>query len=215
MAGDIPISLIVEDELSEHLLRALLLQTKRDYLVGAVYGRKGSAYLRQKLSAFNLAARGSAYLMMTDLDRDDCAPSLISKWFDCDLVDYPKRRHPNMLFRIAIQEAESWVMADRERFATFLGVSSSHVPDQLDGICDPKEFLLKLAAGSRSKSLRYDLVPQPGDKRKIGPDYNGRLAQFIHSSWRAVVACSHSASLARTWKILTEFRPVYKINKTG
>lgn len=211
MAGEVPITLAVEDELSEHMLRAILVQTNREFLVGTVYGKKGADYLRQKLRAFNMAAKGSSYLVLTDLDAYNCVPELIEKWFTCHLNEYPKRRHANLVFRVAVREVESWVMADRERFADFLGIAKNSIPEQTDTISDPKELLLQLASKSRNRRLRDDIVPRPGDKRKIGPDYNGRLGEFIHSSWRAKVACSHSASFARAWKILSAFHPIYKV----
>ncbi len=211
MPGEVPITLAVEDELSEHMLRTILLQTKREFLVGTVYGKKGADYLRQKMPAFNMAARGSAYLVLTDLDRQGCAPELIEKWFDCSLSEYQQRRHTNLVFRVAVREVESWVMADRERFADFLGISKSLIPEQVDTVPDPKELLLKLASKSRNRSLRDDIVPRLGEKRKIGPDYNGRLGDFVRSSWRANVACSHSASLKRAWKTLISFHPIYKV----
>lgn len=210
MAGEVPITLAVEDELSEHMLRSILVQTKRAFLVGPVYGRKGADYLRQKLRGFNLAAKGSAYLVLTDLDTYSCVPELIEKWFDCHLNEYPQRRHANLVFRVAVTEVESWIMADRERFADFLGISRKLIPEQTDTIRNPKEMLIGLASKSRNRRLREDLVPRPGDQRKIGPDYNGRLGEFIHLSWRADVACWHSASLAKAWKMLIAFHPVYR-----
>jgi hypothetical protein len=210
MAGEVPITLAVEDELSEHMLRTILVQTKREYLVGTVYGRKGADYLRQKLRAFNMAAKGSPYLMLTDLDTHSCVPELIEKWFCCHLNEYSRHRHANLVFRVAVREVESWVMADRERFADFLGISRSLIPEQTDTVPDPKKLLLQLASKSRNHRLRDDIVPRPGDKRKIGPDYNGRLGDFIHSSWRANVAYAHSASLAKAWNILIAFHPIYR-----
>ena len=210
MPGEVPITLAVEDELSEHMLRAMLSQTKRDFLVAAVYGKKGADYLRQKMPSFNMAAKGSAYLVLTDLDRQGCAPGLIEKWFDCSLIEYQQRRHANLVFRVAVREVESWVMADRERFADFLGISKSLIPEQVDTVLDPKELLLKLASKSRNRSLRDDIVPRLGERRKIGPDYNGRLGDFVRSSWRANVAYAHSASLKRAWKSLVSFHPIYK-----
>lgn len=56
MPSGTPISLAVEDELSEHLLRVLIAQTNRDYLVCAVYGKQGAGYLKRMLHAFNNAA---------------------------------------------------------------------------------------------------------------------------------------------------------------
>jgi hypothetical protein len=210
MAGEVPINLAVEDELSEHMLRAILAQTKRDFLIGTVYGRKGADYLRQKLRAFNMASKGSAYLVLTDLDRHHCVPELIEEWFGCYLGEYSKRRCSNLVFRVAVREVEAWVMADRERFADFLGISKNFIPEQTDTIADPKKLLLELASKSRNRRLRDDIVPRPGDKRRIGPDYNGRLGEFVHKSWRADVAHAHSTSLAKAWKILTAFRPIYK-----
>ena len=210
MAGEVPITLAVEDELSEHLLRVLLVQTKRNYLVGTVYGKKGADFLKQKLPAFNNAAKSSPCLLLTDLDARDCVPELIEEWFGCQLLEFPKRRHVNLIFRVAVREVEAWVMADRERFADFLGVPKNLIPDQLDTVPDPKKLLLQIASKSRKRDLRNDIVPRPGDKRRIGPDYNGRLGEFVQSSWRADVAYAHSPSLARTWKILVAFHPIYK-----
>ena len=210
MPGDVPITLAVEDELSEFLLRTLLAQTKRNYLVGAVYGKKGAGFLKQKLFAFNNAAKGSGYLMLTDLDNRACATELIEDWFGCPLNKYSDRRYPNLLFRVAVREIESWVMADRDRFADYFGLAKNLIPNQTDTIPDPKAHLLEIVSKCRKRSLRNDIVPRPGDLRKIGPDYNGRLGEFIQSRWRAEAALAHSSSLARTWNALVAFQPVYK-----
>jgi hypothetical protein len=210
MPSEVPITLAVEDELSEHVVRALLAQTSRGFLVGAVYGKRGADFLRQRILAFNNAARGSAHLVLTDLDTRACVPDLVEQWFGCRIQEYPKRRHANLVFRVAVREIESWVMADRENFADFLGVRRSLIPAETDTIPDPKRFLLQLASQSRKRDLRSDIVPNPGDRRKVGPDYNGRLGEFTQTSWRASVACAHSASLAKAWKALLAFRPVYE-----
>lgn len=215
MSNGILINLAVEDELGEQMLRVLLAQTGRDFQIGVVRGKQGSGYLKKNLSAFNNASKGAAYLIFTDLDNKPCASVLIENWFNCPVAEYTTHRTPNLLFRIAVREVESWIMADRKAFAEFLGVSISKIPSQTDDIPNPKEFLLNLAKGSRKRSLRDDLVPLPGDHRKTGPDYNGRLAEFLHSgSWRASVAESNSPSLARTRKKLLEFHPVFPTKKS-
>jgi hypothetical protein len=208
MPAEILIHLAVEDELSEHLLRASLAQTGRPFLVGAVYGRRGNEYLKRMLRAFKNAARGSAHLVMTDLDKRPCVPELIEDWFRCEIAEYSMRRHPNLLFRVAVHEAESWVMADREAFARYLGIAVHHVPCEPDAVRDPKKKLLDLARLSRRRDLRDDLVPRPGDKRAVGPDYNGRLAEFLHSSWRANRAEARSPSFRRTFSKLKAFHPI-------
>jgi hypothetical protein len=198
--------LVVEDELSEHLLRTMLLQTGRDFLVGAVYGKQGAGYLRRTIRAFNRSAAGATYLVLTDLDRTGCVPDLIEDWFGCKIAEYPNRRHSNMVFRVAVRETEAWAMADRERFALFLGIRLNCVPHRLDDVDDPKRLLLDLARRCRSRDLRNDIVPRPGDKRIVGPDYTGRLANFIASSWRAEAAQAHSHSLSKAFGALKRFR---------
>ena len=210
MAGEVPITLAVEDELSEHLLRTLLIQSKRNFLVGAVYGKKGSAYLKQKLPAFNNAAKGMGFLLVTDLDNCACAPQLIQDWFVCDLSEYSKHKHCNFAFRVAVREIESWVLADREQFADYFGLAKHIIPEQTDSLADPKQFLLQIVAKCRKRSLREDIVPKPGDKRKVGPDYNGRLGEFVQTRWRAESAICHSISLQRTWKAMRSFHPIFK-----
>lgn len=210
MPTEILVNLAVEDELSEHVLRVSLAQTGRAFLVGAVHGRQGYGYLKKMLPAFQSAARGSTYIVMTDLDNSPCAPDLIEDWFGCPIGKYPERRHPNLLFRIAVRESESWVMADREGFASFLGISAHHIPEVTDTVADPKKLLLQLASKSRKRDLRDDLVPRPGDKRTIGPDYNGRLAEFLHTSWRARRAETVSPSFHKAFTILKQFHPVIK-----
>ena len=214
MENGILINLAVEDELGEQMLRVLLAQSGRGFQIGVVRGKQGSGYLKKNLLAFNNAAKGVAYFIFTDLDDKPCASVLIEDWFNCSVADFPKYRTQNLLFQIAVREVESWIMADREAFAAFLGIAVSKIPVQTDSIPNPKEFLLGLAKKSRKRSLRDDLVPLPGDHRNTGPDYNGRLADFLHSgSWRAKVAESHSLSLARTRKKLARFHPVFPIRK--
>ncbi len=213
MAGEVPITLAVEDELSEHLLRALLIQTKRNFLIGTVYGKRGAGYLKQKLPAFNNAAKGSGFLLLTDLDSCVCVPKLIQDWFVCALSEYPKRKHCNLAFRVAVREIESWVLADREQFAEYFGLAKQLIPEQTDTISDPKQFLLQIVARCRKRSLRDDIVPKAGDKRRVGPDYSGRLGEFVQTRWRAETAILHSASLERTWNCLRAFHPVFKLDK--
>src|SRR5665213_1999972 len=121
MITTIPINLAVEDELTERVLRVVLKATARPYSVEAVYCKGGCTYLRQKILAFNQAARIRPYLLVTDLDNGECPPDLIENWFGCKLADYPSRKHPNLLFCVAVREIESWLLADRAGFARFLG----------------------------------------------------------------------------------------------
>jgi len=198
---EIPITLIVEDALSEAVVRAVFSQIEKPYRIGLVLNWNKQR-IQHTISNINKASRDFPYLVLTDQDTEqDCPPNQIEQWIRGSV-------HPNLLYRFATMEVESWVMAHRECFAKFLSVSANKIPRCPDEIPRPKECLINLARKSRKRILREDLVPAPGATSKVGPDYNGRLCEFVQNHWRAEIAAQNSPSLARALKRLREFRPV-------
>ena len=98
-------------------------------------------------------------------------------------------------------------MGDHERFARFLGVRQSALPNDVDTILDPKEFIVNLARSSHRKSFARDLIPRPGSGRSTGAAFNSTMLEFANSLWRARVASAHSDSLARALRALDAFVP--------
>lgn len=203
MSEAIPVNLAVEDALSESALRQLLHQSGRPFAVGTCYCRGGFGYLKTKIAGFNNAAKGVPFLMLTDLDQEECAPSLINAWLS-------KPQHHNLLFRVAVRSVESWLLAHRSACAQFLGISEKKIPAHPDELDQPKQVLIRLAAQSPRKNLREALVPRPGSTARMGPDYNGRLSTFIDNYWKAGEAVKHSPSLLRAFEAITSFRPLFK-----
>lgn len=199
----IPLHLVIEDELSEAVVRRVLADTHRDYWVGLAYGRTGFGYLRSTANNWNAAAAaGTPILLLTDLDRHDCPPNLISEWLD-------RECHANFLFRVAVREVESWLLADRVGFAQFLGISVELIPTQPDQVVDPKQTLINLARRSRRLRLRESIVPREGSTATQGPDYNGCLADFVRNQWNSNNAKERSPSLNRAWQKVMSFEPVW------
>lgn len=194
----IPIILAVEDQLSEMVARKILKESMPPFMVTQCLGNEGFGYLKAKVNAFNQAARGFPFFVLTDQD-SGCPPDKISDWIQGPL-------HPNMLFRIAVMEIESWVMADRDAFAKFLEIPLDKIPLQTDTIQNPKQFLLSLAQRSKVYRLRQDLVPPKGATSTQGPNYNGRLCGFVEKQWRVQQAKRHSESLNRALIRLQKFR---------
>lgn len=161
--------------------------------IGKIYGRTGKQPLLRSIRGYNNAARFSPWVVLVDLDSDcECAPPYVQRW-----LPHPS---PFMCFRTAVRAVESWLLADRERVATWLGINVARIPIDPDSIDDPKQVLINLARRSRRVSLRNDIVPREGSGRIIGPLYNPRLIAFvddINQGWRPEVACSASDSLAR------------------
>ena len=192
------INISVEDVLSKSVAETMLKQSTRDFTLGVCYQRNGFGYLKKTVPGLNIAAQRNAYLVLTDLDQNSCPLEIISKWL-------PQPKHSNLIFRIAVREIESWVLADREQFAKFLGISLDLIPPNVDKISDPKEFLINLARKSKKKELRDSIVPPAKSTAKVGRDYNGQLMSFVNNHWQARLALENSPSLARAMKSLDRF----------
>ena len=196
------LTLAVEDVLSEVVARQLIKQTQKAYRVTQCLRKGGFGYLKSKINAFNKAASGVPFFVLTDQDSiNECPPDKIANWLN-------RPRNPNLIFRIAVMEVESWVIADRKAFTRFLSIPLSWVPQDTDSIPDPKEFLISLARKSRSSRLREDLVPPRGATSKQGPDYNSQLTRFVREDWDAHSARNNSKSLNRALVRLEKFKPI-------
>jgi len=89
-----------------------------------------------------------------------------------------------MILRIAVREVESWLLADAERLADFLGVRRSRIPPCPDTTPDPKALIVDLAKSSRKREIREELVPAAGSTSKVGKNYVGQLLRFTISFWQ-------------------------------
>jgi len=200
MTQPIPIHLGAEDDLSEAVLRKILIESRRPFAVGTCYNRGGYGYIRKTIRGLNNAAKGTPFLVLTDLDKVQCPPELIRAWL-------PEPMHANLMFRVAVREVEAWLLADRRAFAGFLGIKQVLIPGNVDSIEDPKKCLIELAKRSLRKDLRQDIVPPAGSTRQIGPNYNGRLAFFVHQFWNVAEAGRASPSLERAVRAVANFTP--------
>lgn len=156
---------------------------------GTVYGKSGKVYLRQRVAGYNNAARTSPWLVLVDLDADECAATLRDAWLPTPA--------PLMRLRVAVREVEAWLLADRERFARLLGVQQTALPRDPESVDDPKQLVVNLARGSARRDIREDLVPRPKSGRTTGPLYGARMIEFAIRSWRPRVAAASADSLRR------------------
>jgi hypothetical protein len=193
------INLAFEDPLHEAVLRKILFQFS--FSVGRCFSHGGYGYLKTKIQGFNNAARVTPFLVLADLDKIECAPILIKEWL-------PFPRHPNLLFRVAVREVESWVLAHRNAFSKYLGIDKNKIPVSVDEIFDPKQFLINLARKSRYKELREAIVPRSGSSAQQGPDYNGKLAIFVNDYWDVATAARNSPSLQKMLNALVSYNPI-------
>lgn len=184
-------NLVYEDEIHQNLLSKLINEIAPDFRIHTSY-KSGSRFsIKQKLYSFNKAAKILPFIILADLDETECAPVKKQNWI-------PFEQHPNLFFHIAINEGESWLLADHDSISSYLGVSLAILKrDARDAntINDPKQYLLNLAKKSRRKIIQEGIVPKRYSK--VGPLYNTIMSDFVQNYWNIQKARSHSESLDR------------------
>lgn len=164
-----------------------------------MFGGRGKSNLDARLAGFAKAAQRSPWFVLRDLDQDaECAPTLVARLI-------PVR--PVLLsVRIAVRELEAWLLADRERAASWLGVSVGLVPRNPESELDPKSTLMNLARRSKHRRIVEDLIPPAGSTSIVGRGYRGQVQGFAADRWRPAVAARSSDSLARCLRALAELK---------
>jgi len=194
--GSTSISAAVEGLVDEAVARCLIEYVGG--IPGPIYGKFGKAYLKEKITGYNNAARYALWFVLVDLNNEArCAPLLRESWLP--------NPAPYMCFRIAVKEVETWLLADRDGLSEFLQVPVTRVPHDPENIRDPKNEIVRLARISGSHEIREDMIPRPNSSRVIGPAYPSRLIEFVtifNRRWRPGLAAKRSNSLTRCLRCL-------------
>lgn len=201
MCDKIYINLVYEDTLSSAILQKIIKESNRPYIIGGLFSQRGYGFIKKTINGFNNAAKGMPYLVLADLDRRICAPYLINNW-----LIVPK--HHNLLFRIAVKEVESWLLADVDNLSKFLGISRTRIPLLVEEINYPKQMLINLARKSRKRAIHEDIVPSDGSTATQGRGYNSRLIEYVNNYWNIKNAIRNSNSLQRTYNAIKKFQPI-------
>ena len=186
----IKIVIAAEDILSIEVAKKLLEENGHFIVINEI-NTHGSGNLKKNIRAYhNMAYNGIPSIVLTDLDRGNCAPELILDWLGLE-------PHNKLLFRVAVREIESWLLADRKGIAEFLGVKINKITHFPEELYDPKQDLINLARSGK-KLIKEELVPPQKSTARIGVGYNATLTKFIQLFWDADRAREHSRSLCRT-----------------
>lgn len=184
------VTIVFEDDLSEAVINKILNHFPGKFTVIHSYSGNGFGYLKKNIKGFNQASAINPHFMLTDLDNYECPTALKKDWINFEL-------NSHFIFRIAVREVESWLLADHEGLSNFLGVSPTAFPRNPEELTDPKNKLIQLAKRSRKRSIREDIVPL-NNNACIGPNYNGCLSTFVSNNWSITNAIEHSNSLKKT-----------------
>lgn len=158
-------------------------------IAGPTIDTRGVTKLLHSLARYaRQAAHVQPVLCIADTD-NQCAVALRTRWL-------PQPIEPRLLLRLAVTEAESWLLADREAAAEALGIPLAKLPREPDREPDPKALLLTLASKSRKRAIREEVVSAVNRNRR-GTGYNLHLCSFVRSRWEPQRAALQSPSLAR------------------
>jgi hypothetical protein len=190
------VSLATEDALSEAVGDRLLGEHPGRLQAYQKLRRNGAGYLRQRLPSWCAMAVHNPVLLLTDLDAEACPATLVAQWIG---------RHEvpgSLLFRVAVREVESWLLADHEGMLSLLGKKCRMPPDP-DALLNPKEYLINLARNAK-RDVREDLVAAPRAVARQGLGYNSRLCAFVARGWSPRRAAGRSESLRRARRRIQE-----------
>jgi hypothetical protein len=187
----------VEGSLDEAVIRRVAGDL--DFPLGTVRVKGGRGRIEARVRGYHAASRHWPWIVVADLDTDQCPPTLLQTWQVPSADD-------NFICRIAVREIEAWLLADRLKMAAFIKVSRDLIPGTPDQLPDPKETIVNLARRSRSRDLREDIVPDPGSLRREGPAYTSRLSEFANTLWRPREAQKTSSSFDRFVKAMELMR---------
>ena len=111
--------IVGEDDVTLAIIRRVLVYCSDDFEIISELPAHGGQ-VKNKIKEFNKLSESYPVVLLIDLDNDDCAPLLIKK-----LV---KDKNKDFIFNIAVDEAEAWLMADRENFASYFKIKMEDMP---------------------------------------------------------------------------------------
>ena len=183
-----------EDELSEAVVERLVEASGNPWVISVKLRKNGYGYLKTKLNELIITSNKVPVFLLTDLDRCECAPTLIRDWTG------EHKLPPGMRFRVAVREIEAWLMADIEGISEFLQIPASRFPDNPESSADPKCLLLNLVKKYGTRAHKAELLPAAKARAAIGLGYNALLTSFVRNTWDPDRAAIRSDSLARAMR---------------
>lgn len=196
--------LIYEDKIHELILRKILRYV--DYGIANIEKnykpRGGKSYIDKNLRKFLEAARHKNIIVLRDLDDDaECAPGF--------LESNQVGAREGFCYRLAVREAEMWLVADAENFSRYFGISESQISRRIyEGSRHPKRAMLELIyRGSKPQSFKKKYVTNNAGQFRQSTSYNTEMAEFIEY-WSIDIARQNSQSLQRAIDAIESLKAV-------
>lgn len=195
------VHIVGEDDATRNIILKILRFCSTEFnIIGHLPARGGQ--IKSKIKEFNTLSLTTPVILLMDLDQYNCPPELKNQ-----LIQENKSEH--FIFNIAVDEAEAWLMADREGFSAYFKVNLDEMPESsYQRFNGPKATLEmtfpyksslylthELVKKMRNKTFQSQLTPKPNAVK--GPEYNSCINPFIESHWNIENAIQNSESLRR------------------
>ena len=181
----IGVYIVGEDDVTRHVIYRILSYcgAGRFTVLMELPARGGE--IKNKIPNFNQLAMKFPVILLTDLDAE------------------------NLVFNVAVDEAEAWLMADRDGFAKYISVDVDQLPCaglqkqggakacmEMQFSCKSSYFLTHiLIRESSDQTLKKQLMAK--GKASKGREYNTAILPFINECWDIESAMRNSDSLCR------------------
>lgn len=143
--------IVSEDLLSDAVSRKLFSELFPDVeFIFISNVKRGCGNIKNKVNSYNRAANKMHVFILVDLDTASCAPLLLENWFQGPLREC-------LIFRVAVREVESWLLADVEGLTRFLDLKKDFIRKETknpDSLADPKAKLLALVTRCKKRELK-------------------------------------------------------------
>ena len=192
--------IVGEDAVTTSIIKRILIYCSDCFEIISELPARGGQ-VKSKIKEFNELSNFYPVVLLIDLDNDDCAPLLLNRLIE--------NKNDNFIFNIAVDEAEAWLMADKEGFSTYFKIKLEDMPFAYQTKQGGKNALTEMYFAykssmyltheliKKSKSLEYkqQLTPKKGAAK--GPEYNSCMLPFIQNAWDIDDARKNSDSLNR------------------
>ena len=192
--------IVGEDAVTYTIIKKILTHCSNNFEIISELPARGGQ-VKSQIKQYNKLSETYPVILLIDLDNNVCAPQLVKQMLE--------NKNDDFIFNIAVDEAEAWLMADREGFASYFKIKITDMPLAHQTRQGGKKVLteMKFAYKSsmyltnelikKSKKSEYiqQLTPKKGATK--GPEYNSCILPFIENAWNIDNACKNSDSLNR------------------
>ena len=213
---DILVYISGEDLVTKTIIERILTYCSPRFKVFKEMPARGGQ-IKHKISELNRLSRSKPVILLTDLDVTQCPPMLKTSLLA------NQEQNDDFILNIAVDEAEAWLMADREGFAEYFGIPISEIPNavpqkmggrkpltEMEFPCKSSWMFTHILISKSSKDELKRQIEAQGTATK-GKEYNPAVVPFIKNAWSIDAAMPNSDSLTRMVKRLQALEEKYPL----